>query len=804
MRALVGAARRYVALAVVTTLIANVGLVLVAAAPEASAAAQGDVAGTVTSTSSGGPLADICVDLYQPGVAGASYGTCTLADGSYDVGEVAPGSYDVGFTDPTGQYVTQWYTGSAGGSAARSGAVAMTVASGQALGGVDASMSPSSASTGNFISDGCFGSPDVGTSYEVFGTGQSFDGWLVVGASGNVAPVSGAFQWEDDGTGIDFSFPAVPGCDQWMDLTGVSNTQTGISQTVETQPGATYQLDFSVGNVVDPGGLVGTSSTVDVLVDGQQLVAATNSGGGSTLSWEAFSEAFTATGSSTTVEFLNADPPTDNTNGLDAVSLTYLAPAAVTAVSPASGPAGTTVTVTGTGFAGVSAVDFGTVAATSFSVTGPTSLTATAPAGSGTVAVTVTTALGTSATSSADQFSYVPASYTPVNTTAYARLTGSGAEALGSSVALDSAGTEALVVAPAAAGGGGAVYVYTWSGGTWSEAASFTGSAGSQFGTSVALSADGTTALVGAPGSDAAYVYTSSGGTWPTSATASFTGPGSFGTSVALDAAGQSALVGAPGAYGGDDGSAYLYSYYEGTWPTTPVAGLGGGCWGCREGTSVALSGNGGTALVGAPGVGQVAVYTSSAGSWSQAVALPGPAVLGLAADGTVALVGSPSASGGNGAAYVYTSSAGAWPATAAATFTGRLAEALGTSGALSADGETTLVGVPGASSGDGAAYVYGPAPVVTALSPKSGPTAGATIVTVTGQHLTGASAVDFGTVAAMSFTVNNDGSVTAVSPPEPAGTVDVTVTTPGGTSATSTADQFTYAVPVAAGSATT
>jgi hypothetical protein len=52
---------------------------------------------------------------------------------------------------------------------------------------------------------------------------------------------------------------------------------------------------------------------------------------------------------------------------------------------------------------------------------------------------------------------------------------------------------------------------------------------------------------------------------------------------------------------------------------------------------------------------------------------------------------------------------------------------------------------------------------------------------------------VDFGSTAATSFTVNSATSITATSPAESAGTVNVTVTTPGGTSATSYHDQFTY-----------
>jgi len=82
--------------------------------------------------------------------------------------------------------------------------------------------------------------------------------------------------------------------------------------------------------------------------------------------------------------------------------------------------------------------------------------------------------------------------------------------------------------------------------------------------------------------------------------------------------------------------------------------------------------------------------------------------------------------------------------------------------------------------------------PTVASISPNTGPVAGGTRVTITGQFFTGASKVQFGTTAA-SFTVNTDKQITAVSPAHTAGWVDVTVTTPGGTSKTSSADRFTY-----------
>ncbi len=83
--------------------------------------------------------------------------------------------------------------------------------------------------------------------------------------------------------------------------------------------------------------------------------------------------------------------------------------------------------------------------------------------------------------------------------------------------------------------------------------------------------------------------------------------------------------------------------------------------------------------------------------------------------------------------------------------------------------------------------------PTVTGVSPGSGTPAGGTNVTITGTNLAGATAVDFGSAAA-DITSDSGNSITASSPPG-TGTVDVTVTTPDGTSLTSPADQFVYSL---------
>jgi len=86
--------------------------------------------------------------------------------------------------------------------------------------------------------------------------------------------------------------------------------------------------------------------------------------------------------------------------------------------------------------------------------------------------------------------------------------------------------------------------------------------------------------------------------------------------------------------------------------------------------------------------------------------------------------------------------------------------------------------------------------PTVTNVSPNSGSTAGGTSVTITGTKLNGATAVMFGATAATGVTVVNATTITATSPANSAGTVDVTVTTGGGTSATSASDHYAYVAP--------
>jgi YVTN family beta-propeller protein len=92
------------------------------------------------------------------------------------------------------------------------------------------------------------------------------------------------------------------------------------------------------------------------------------------------------------------------------ISITPVPPPTVISINPTSGPefGGTVVTITGTHFTGATQVLFGETPATSFVVNSDSSITAVSPAGTGTVDVRVVTSFGTSATTPADQFTYIP------------------------------------------------------------------------------------------------------------------------------------------------------------------------------------------------------------------------------------------------------------------------------------------------------------------------------------------------------------------------------------------------------------
>ncbi|MGH8126999.1 MAG: Ig-like domain-containing protein [Gammaproteobacteria bacterium] len=318
----------------------------------------------------------------------------------------------------------------------------------------------------------------------------------------------------------------------------------------------------------------------------------------------------------------------------------------------------------------------------------------------------------------------------------------------GFSVALD--GTTALVGAWGRNNFQGAAYVFTKSDGTWSQTQELTASDGAvddNFGYSVAL--DGTAALVGAPqvfySEGAAYVFTKTGGTW--SETQELYNPVSisFGTSVALD--GDTAVIGSPGdnvGFADDAGAVYVFTKTGGTWSQTQRLTASDSVRLDNFGGAVALDGS--TLLAGATShnndKGAAYVFSESGGTWSQAQELaasdgaPGDEFgSAIALDGTTALVGATqfhfNQQGGPGAAYVFSESGGTW-SQAQKLVASDGAENDDFGGSVALDSTTALVGAYGHNDSRGAAYFEGASSLDLAVSAPTQVNPGATFVSQT------------------------------------------------------------------------
>ena len=207
--------------------------------------------------------------------------------------------------------------------------------------------------------------------------------------------------------------------------------------------------------------------------------------------------------------------------------------------------------------------------------------------------------------------------------------TGAGSDAReGYSVAVSADGNTAIVGARSA----DAVWVFIRSNGTWSQEAKLTASGeigNAELGISVALSADGNTAIAGGTfdnsGAGAAWVFTRSDGGWTqqdkligAGAVTSQFSPANQGTSVALSADGSTAIVGGDGD-DGHAGAAWVFTRRNGVWSQQGDKLVGSGATGGFQGISVALSDDGNTAIVGGYGDNEAAwVFTRSGNVWSQ------------------------------------------------------------------------------------------------------------------------------------------------------------------------------------------
>jgi hypothetical protein len=315
-------------------------------------------------------------------------------------------------------------------------------------------------------------------------------------------------------------------------------------------------------------------------------------------------------------------------------------------------------------------------------------------------------------------------------------------------VALSADGNTAVVGGPLDNWGIGAAWVFTRTGVSWTQQVKLVGSnnyGNAQQGTSVALSGDGNTAILGGPADNrntgAAWVFARNGEAW--SELKKLVGTGAWGLaqqglSVALSGDGQTAAVGGPHD-NGNTGAVWIFTR-GGTFPQQGPKLIGyspGAVGAASQGASVALSGDGNTVIIGAPGynnintyyTGGAWVFTRTGAVWTQqgpehvggGIAIGGagdPNVgwsVSLSSDGNIAIVGGLLDST-FGAAWIFARNTGG-----AATYNGvwvqqgpKLAGSnasmnaeQGVSVALSGDGHTAIVGGPNDNGRTGAAWVF-------------------------------------------------------------------------------------------------
>lgn len=317
------------------------------------------------------------------------------------------------------------------------------------------------------------------------------------------------------------------------------------------------------------------------------------------------------------------------------------------------------------------------------------------------------------------------------------KLVGTGAPTdagEGLSVSISNDGNTAIVggTGPTVVDGpGGAAWVFRRSGEVWTQQAKLVGTGAignADQGTSVSLSSDGNTAIAGGPGDNrdagAAWVFTRSSRVWRQQAKLVAEGTSFlFGYSVSLSGNGNTAIVGGP-LDNGSAGAAWVFVRSRGVWSQQAKlvgTGVTGGF--ATQGTSVSLSADGNTAIVGGfndnNGVGAAWVFVRSHRVWAQQAKLVGTEAVGTALqgqsvsisdDGNTVIVGGPEDNGDVGAVWVFTRSHGVWTQQGSKLVgTGVVGSfALqGYSVSLSGNGNAAIVGGWADNNNAGAAWVF-------------------------------------------------------------------------------------------------
>jgi hypothetical protein len=422
----------------------------------------------------------------------------------------------------------------------------------------------------------------------------------------------------------------------------------------------------------------------------------------------------------------------------------------VSSLNPASGTTGTTVTLTGQDLDQVTAVQFDGIPGNNLTLISPSQLTVSLP-GSSMQLITVVSACGNSVLLNSTP---VVAAFSPVSGSAgtIVTLTGSNLDKLvsaqigGTSAVIieRNAGTAKLVVMPGTISGAISVASPV---STATAAGSFTVSTtpcpnlqqGSKqassvintlMATSVAISADGNTAVVGGPGDasnkGAVWVYTRNGSSWSLQSKlvgTGATGASRQGTSVSVSSDGNTVASGGPGD-NGNKGAAWVFVRSGAVWNQQGSKLTGTGASGpAQQGTSVCLSGNGNTLAVGGIAdnsyAGAVWTFERYENQWAQiGEKLTGAgatgkarqgASIGLTTDGTSLIWGGYQDNNRQGAVWIFARNGCTWNQQGGKLVgTGGSTQAWqGIAVSISADGNTILSGGSTDNSLTGATWIF-------------------------------------------------------------------------------------------------
>jgi hypothetical protein len=414
---------------------------------------------------------------------------------------------------------------------------------------------------------------------------------------------------------------------------------------------------------------------------------------------------------------------------------TYQANVSVTSFSPSAGQPGTIVDITGVNMACLQSVTIGGVPQIILANNDNSARVFIMP-GSTTGPITVTSTNNSTAASAATYT--VSATPNPYVQQGGKQVGGSaiGNAQQGTSVAVSSDGNTAVIGGSFDDTNKGAAWIYVRNGTAWSQQGGKligTGAVGTaKQGTAVAISAEGNTVAVGGPldntSAGAVWIFTRSSGVWSQQGNkltgTGATGNAQQGSALSLSASGDILAVGGP-ADNMFGGATWIFTRSAGTWTQEGSKLVGTGMVGqARQGGSVAISSDRTTLIVGGNNDmnrrGAAWIFTrDSGGTWSQQGAkLVGTGgssdawqgiSVAISANGNTALVGGSNDNSLKGAAWVFTRSSGVWSQLGSKlTGTGAVGSARqGTSLGLSADGNTVVIGGAGDDSNKGAMWVF-------------------------------------------------------------------------------------------------